>query len=403
MFTIRIGGVPGLAVLTLLLAAAQVRAQMNEGPVQLHGFFTQGYAVSNHNNYLTMNTSQGTAQMTDGGLNLTWQVNDKLRVGAQVYDRYIGDLGKGRVSLDWALVDYRFRDWLGFRVGRVKTPLGLFTDSQDQEFSYTWALLPQAVYPLDLRETSNAHTGGDLYGTIPAGRMGYVSYQMYAGTVPSDYRTGFIYGVEDAGFKNVTYSARVTGYDLRWTTPVSGLMAGVSQVFSQQEYEGELAAAPIIIKGIAETYFARQTALYLQFTRGRWRLDGEYRASKSLTRILGPPPLPGQIGQNSPGWFAAASYRVSKLVEIGAYRSQFKYEELFDPVLTQTGPGLNHVDDTTVTIRLDPTPYWNIKVEGHFIDGVGNTLSARGFYPRYHPQGIQPTTNMLVVRTGFVF
>jgi hypothetical protein len=87
-------------------------------------------------------------------------------VGVQVYDHYIGDLGKGRVSLDWALLDYRFRDWLGFRGGKVKTPLGLFTDSQDQEFLYPWALLPQAVYPLDLRETNSAHTGGDLYGDI---------------------------------------------------------------------------------------------------------------------------------------------------------------------------------------------------------------------------------------------
>jgi len=61
---------------------------------QVHGFFTQGYAISDHNNYLTMNTSQGTAQMTDGGLNVIWKINDKLRVGAQVYDRYISELGK---------------------------------------------------------------------------------------------------------------------------------------------------------------------------------------------------------------------------------------------------------------------------------------------------------------------
>ena len=401
MSTIRIGGAHGFAVLMLLAAAAQIRAQTNEGPVQIHGFFTQGYAVSDHNNYLTMNTSEGTAQMTDGGLNLTWQVNSKLRIGAQVYDRYIGDLGKGRVSLDWALVDYRFRDWLGFRAGRVKTPLGLFTDSQDQEFSYTWALLPQAVYPLDLREALNAHTGGDLYGSIRAGRMGYVAYQMFAGTVPADDRTGFIYGLEDAGFKNLSYSARMTGYDLRWTTPVSGLMAGMSQSFGQREFEVELVAAPL--KGSAKTYLSRQTALYLEYARGRWRFDGEYRAWKALTRVTGLPPRFNQSGQNSPGWFAAGSYRFSKLVEVGVYRSQYRYRALFNTALTRSGEGANHIDDTAVTIRLDPTPYWNIKVEGHFIDGFGNILSARGFYPRYHPQGIQPTTNMLVVRTGFVF
>jgi hypothetical protein len=350
-----------------------------------------------------MNTSRGTAQMTDGGLNLTWASHDKLRIGAQVYDRYIGDLGKGRVSLDWALVDYRFRDWLGFRVGRVKTPLGLFTDSQDQEFSYTWALLPQGIYPLDLRGTQSSHTGGDLYGSIPLGRTGYVSYQMYAGTVPSDYRMGLVYGLEDEGFGGLTYSTRTTGYDLRWTTPVTGLMAGVSQIFSQQDYNGALAAGPFVIEASAKTYLSRQTALYLEFVRGRWRFDGEYREVKSLTRIFAPPPAPGRTGLNSPTWFAAGSYRLSKLVEIGAYRCQYKLQVLFGPVVNQTGSGANHIDDTVVALRLDPAPYWNIKVEGHFIDGFGNSLSARGFYLRYHPQGIEPTTNMLVVRTGFVF
>jgi hypothetical protein len=167
MSNIGAGRNPGFAITALLLlTAGQVLAQRSEGAVQVHGFFSQGYAVSDNNNYLTMQTSRGTAQMTDGGINLTWRINDKLRVGVQVYDHYIGDLGKGRVSLDWALLDYRFRDWLGFRGGKVKTPLGLFTDSQDQEFLYPWALLPQAVYPLDLRETNSAHTGGDLYGDI---------------------------------------------------------------------------------------------------------------------------------------------------------------------------------------------------------------------------------------------
>lgn len=128
-----------------LTARAQFSAPFREGPVQIHGFFTQGYAISDHNNYLTMNTSKGTAKMTDGGLNMSWRINSKLRVGAQTYSRSIGELGKGQVSVDWALIDFRYRDWLGFRAGKVKTPLGLFTDAQDQEFLYTWALLPQAV------------------------------------------------------------------------------------------------------------------------------------------------------------------------------------------------------------------------------------------------------------------
>ncbi|MEO8098489.1 MAG: hypothetical protein ABI811_12375 [Acidobacteriota bacterium] len=384
-----------------LLLAVQASAQISKEAVQIHGFFSQGYAISDHNNYLTMDTSRGTAQMTDGGLNLTWRVNNKLRVGVQAYDRYIGELGKGRVSLDWAQVDYRLRDWLGFRAGKVKTALGLFTDSQDEEFLYPWALLPQSVYPLDLREIAYAHIGFDLYGVIGLRRFGSVSYTAYGGKVPADSRSGLVYGLEDSGFSNVTYSGRTTGYDARWSTPVKGLTAGLSQSFGQRDYSGEIDGAAT--KATAKTYMSRQTALYLEFVRGRWRVDGEYRAWKSLTRAWGVPTRLQQSGQVSPSWFTALSFRITPRIEVGAYRSQYRYSPVFHAVSLPTGDGANYVDDTTVTIRFDPARYWNIKLEGHFIDGFGNALSARGFYPRYHPQGMQPTTNMLVVRTGFNF
>jgi len=393
-----------LGCLLLAFATSPLGAQSsttwNEGPIQVHGFFTQGYALSNQNNYLTMDTRKGTFQMTDGGLNLSWKINSKLRVGVQVYDRYIGELGKGQVTLDWALVDYHFRDWLGFRAGKVKTPMGLFSDSQDQEFLYTWALLPQSVYPLDLRETGNAHVGGDLYGSVGLKRAGVLSYQAYAGKVPSDYRNGFYYGLQDAGYRNVTYDVKTTGADLRWNTPVSGLMAGVSQSFAQRDSSGMLPGIPFVVT--AKTYLERATAVYAEFNRGPWRLNGEWRATKSSTQIFGLPPEFSRNGQTSHPWFTALSYRVSRYLEVGAYHSQYRYNSLFALAgLADAGGG--SIDDTTLTVRLDPTSYWNFKIEGHFIDGVGNQLSSRGFYARDNPQGLKPTTNMLVLRTGFNF
>lgn len=385
----------------LLLGASRMDGQWQEGPVQIHGFFSQGFAISDHNNYLTMQTSRGTAKMTDGGMNLTWQIKDNLRVGVQAYDRYIGDLGKGKVTLDWALIDYRLRDWIGFRAGKVKTPIGLFNDSQDQEFLYTWALLPQSVYPLDLREMTSAHTGFDIYGTIDLRKRGFLTYQAYAGQLPSNYRTGFLYGIEDSGFRNVTYSARTTGYDLRWVSPVSGLMAGISQSFTQREFDGELVQAPI--RGSAKTYFSRRTNVYAEYARGPWRLDAEYRAYKSLTYVDILPPGYNLTGQNGPGWYTAVSYRFSRRLEAGAYRSQYRFQPLFNTLGLRTDSSANHIYDTTVTFRVDLSRYWDVKVEGHLIDGVGSPVSARGFYPRYHPDGLQPRTNMLVLRTGFRF
>src|SRR5215831_13404034 len=79
--------------------------------VQVHSFASQGFAYSNQNNFLTMPTSEGTAAFTDYGMNMSTQLTDKLRVGAQMYGRNIGRLGNWYPTLDWAMVDYRFKDW----------------------------------------------------------------------------------------------------------------------------------------------------------------------------------------------------------------------------------------------------------------------------------------------------
>jgi hypothetical protein len=66
--------------------------------VQLHGYLSVGFALSTDNNYLRMNTSQG-SPFTESGLTVSSQLTNKFRVGAQLYNRYIGELGKGRVYL----------------------------------------------------------------------------------------------------------------------------------------------------------------------------------------------------------------------------------------------------------------------------------------------------------------
>ena len=53
-------------------------------------------------------------------------------------------MGNWHPELDWAVADYRFKDWFGIRGGKVKTALGLYNDTQDLEFLYTWALMPQS-------------------------------------------------------------------------------------------------------------------------------------------------------------------------------------------------------------------------------------------------------------------
>src|ERR1700733_2205043 len=147
----------------LFLAPIGLHAQdfkLFDRSVQVHGFASVGLAYTNDNNWLTMDTTSGSG-FTEMGLNMSTAVTDKFRVGAQVYDRNVGNLGNWQPTLDWAFGSYRFKSWLGLRAGKVKTVLGLMNDTQDMEFLHTWAVMPQTVYLTDLRSTMIAHVGAD--------------------------------------------------------------------------------------------------------------------------------------------------------------------------------------------------------------------------------------------------
>src|SRR5205085_7126988 len=199
--------------------------------VQVHGWVSQGVVYTSTNNWLTMNTSSGSGAMTDMGLVISSQITDRLRIGAQVYNRNLGQLGQYHPSLDWAMADYKFRPWLSFRGGKVKTTLGLYTDTQDLDFVHTFALLPQSIYPIDLRDATIAHSGGDVYGTISLRhRSGDLSYTVYAGHRSDSVYSGYPYLLTQFGVFYSYYGGLQYGGDLRWNTPLKGLLIGASRM-----------------------------------------------------------------------------------------------------------------------------------------------------------------------------
>ena len=367
--------------------------------VQLHGFFSQGFAKSNQNNYLTMGTDEGSAAMTDGGMNVSTNLTERLRVGAQVYSRNIGKLGNGRVELDWAFADYRFTDWFGVRAGKVKSALGLFNDTQDSEFLHTWALLPQSLYPLDMRANTIAHVGADAYGEVSLKRLGSLSYTAYIGKTPDDPEAGFQYSLADSGLPLTTpLSTRTLGADVRWNTPMTGLILGTSVMKSPMDAQGVMKRPPFPAMAFDISFDRYDTfAFYGDYTFRNLRINGEYRkslAEVTFQRIPNPPTF-----IDFRGWFASAAYRFHRRLEVGTYHSRY-YPNMRTPY--RGGPA-DHLFDQTVTVRVDLNRYWNVKLEGHLLDGYGNVQYARGFYASSHPNGIKPTMTLFVLRTGVNF
>jgi hypothetical protein len=377
------------------LLRAQFDFTLGNVPVQIHSFAQQGFGYSNENNYLTMKTSDGSFAMTDAGVNVSATINDKFCVAAQVYDRNIGVLGDYHPQLDFAYGSYKFKDWFGIRGGKVKTVLGLFNDTQDMEFLQTFALLPQGIYPLDQRSNTIAHTGGDVYGEISLRKGGSVSYTGYGGLRTKDTHGGLYYTADSTGLTVASYSGTAEGMDVRWHTPLEGLMVGGSwanQTLNETVLVQAYGGAPLTIHSKPE----HLTSGYADYMRGKFHFSTEFRRDHNYETytLLG---TPGSTDQSTDGWFGTAAYRVTKWLEIGAYNSRFYVNYPQAPTNTAS----NHIFDQTVTARFDVTKWMNVKIEEHFINGYGDTYSSHGFYGADNLAGLKPNTDMLIIRAGF--
>jgi hypothetical protein len=394
------------AFLFFCLCAARLSLQAQEfklfdRQVQIHGFASQGFVHTDDNNWLTMNTSNvGSGEFTDFGANASVQITDKFRVGAQIYDRNLGQLGRWHPSLDWAYADYRFKPWFGMRGGKVKTTIGLYNDTQDLDFLHPFALLPQSVYPTDLRDSTIAHAGGDVYGNIRLGqRLGTISYTGYAGQRQDSHYGGYPYLLTGppALIKFSSYGGLQYGGDLRWTTPLKGLLAGISRMNEYIDGYGTTTAF-----GVLQPYHEWSKAdwtnqYYGQYTRNKLQIDAEYRRYWRDQEIYG-----GLFGVQTDvrGWYVAGAYRIAKRLQLGSYYSHYS---LYSPARPGIAPAFSgHIYDKVVTGRIDLNRFMNLKLEGHFMDGYG--------VPGYYPSGFynvdnppKPNTNALVVMTGFNF
>ena len=366
------------------ISASSLYAQDLAG-IEIHGFVTQGFLFSSNNNYLTMKSSDGSVQWTDGAVSVSDSLTDKLRVGIQLHMYQLGDLGGSNVLIDWASGDYRFNDHFGIRAGKVKTPLGLFNDSQDMDAVFLWILLPQGAYPIDNKSFYLSHLGGEVYGDLTLGRRaGKLQYRGYAGYNNLDLNGGYLEQSAEYGLVFTSPPGGKTyGGDLRWDTPLRGLTIGSSAdvlAVDGTAPGGSVHAPPFLI-----------SAQYAQFTKGKFYFAGEYHRDPFYAILtVGPAAIPLSYDERS--WFAMGSYRLLKKFQVGSY-----YSHYVNKALDTTQPA-NYSKDWVISGRYDFNPYFYGKIEGHFLHGTG-----LGYYTDTNPNGLKPNSSMLAAKIGFSF
>ncbi len=369
-----------LAALIVLSGWQAYAVEVESLGVDIHGFVSQGFLKSTNYNYLANDSNKGSFQFNEMGINFGKQVTDQLRIGAQFFARDLGDVANNKVTVDWAYGDYSFKEWLGVRAGRIKIPFGLYGDIRDMDMLRTCIILPQGIYDDLLRDAMLAMNGASVYGTIPMSKAGSLEYQAQIGVANMDADSGI--GKYIASSIS-TYSTTVGSFNthtiyaggLRWNTPLPGLSLKGTLLISESD-------VPITVR-VSQSLTLSGT---MNMKNKRQVYSAEYiwkdltLVAEFMTNMSDNSSSVGNFGYRNESYYGMATYRFTGWLEAGAY-----YSEHYPDASASgkngdkyIGPGEHNFwawqKDAAVFARFDVNSYLNLKIEGHYVDGVGDVL-----------------------------
>jgi hypothetical protein len=365
-------------------ASAQSMDDLN---LQVHGYATQGFIYTTQNSWDTTDSHDGSAAWTEAVVNLSVHPLPKLRIGMQTRYYVLGDFGN-QIILDWAQADYKVNEYFGFRVGDVKTPIGLLNETQDIDPAHLWILLPQSIYPIASRNSQLDHYGGVLYGAIPLGEsFGKLEYRAFAGQRVIGADDGNFQPLRDLGFSvpNGT-TGKTFGGTVRWNAPVRGMTLGASENSGQTS--GEVTIGPYA--GTFDTGQFRQTYYFGRLERSKLMFAGEYSRMQAFSSIQVPGFVAYTGASDQRRFYVMTTYKLTNKLTGGMYYSSFN-----DHAVAFTSN--RYQKDWTLSARCDFNPFLYAKAEQHFMDGT-----AIGFAMSDNPD-LKPTTRMTLFKLGVIF
>jgi hypothetical protein len=387
-----------LAVWPLADLRAQADVDLDPTKIDVHGFVSQGFILSSKNNYLAY-SKRGSPEFTEVGLNFTKSFTDDIRIGVQLFARDLGPHGNYVPQVDWLYLDYRLRDWLGFRAGRTKIPFGLYNEQNDVDAARVPIMLPQAVYDIQNRSILLAQTGAELYGNVKLAAAGELEYRLYGGTIFADAAATPNPAVSVTKF-DVPF---VYGGRVMWLTPLSGLQAGFSgQVMRfdvdyqfSREFLALLPALPPGFSGKVPTKLdLKLWVASIEYAAYDWQLAAEYGRWTGDIDSEVPSFFPSSHTVNE-RYYVLAAYHLTSWLTPAAY-----YSGLYRDVHQREGKQ-NFQHDFAATLRFDLTAHWLIKVEGHFMHGTFGLNDSRDLNDKDLEHLAKNWTVLMLKTTGY--
>ena len=391
-----------------VMLASNVLAEEEFGvtDIEIHGFVSQGFLKSGENNIFA-DTEDGTFQFNEFGMHVMAELIEQLHAGLQIFSRDLGDIGNNELTLDWAYGDYRWRDWLGVRAGKIKIPYGFYNETRDIDMLRANIFLPPSIYYEGNRERQNTLIGGGVYGNVSLSSAGTLTYQVQIGDANmSSESSDMKYAQEEQSSLVDMQVERQYTADVEWETPIGLRFGGFAmQTDLNMEFSDTTSAEETTTDSTSSDANEDQPTtnssatppapdetqtFYIVSAEYGWNnlaLSGEY--------LIAPE-------SHAPeGYYLSASYRLNDHVEFGGYYSVYYGQSADKDGKRSEEHGLKDYSawqkEWVASIRVDVNTSWTIKAEGHLINGTAQMLS------QDNPDEMKEDSYLFALKTSYLF
>jgi hypothetical protein len=392
---------PLIARLTIAVSALCFGLSASAMDYQIHGYAAQGFVFTSDNNFFG-ESSDGSFDYYEAGINAQVQVGPSLLLSAQAAVRDAGISDDGSLRMDYALADYRLISdataQAGFRVGKVKNTIGFYNETRDVVFTRPSILLP-SVYSDNQNQRSVifAAPGAQVYGAMLTGQHEW----SFTGTLNAE---------RDVRRSDERLLVNLGGvpFDLRvgdsWNVQLMDSIDGGRWQFAYSHFTAQfrLTTAPEI--GLKGRFTVDADIFSARYNAERISITAEYAlvGNDNLLTLADEPVLRQNVKPDN--GYIQAEYRLRPQWNLMA-RMDSSYRDRHDrsgSKFAAANPGedrrsqVSH--DFTVGINWRPDEHWGLWAEHHWINGTASLQALEN-----PPPVADQRWRMLMLMVGYKF
>jgi hypothetical protein len=353
-----------------LIPCATIAAEQN---FQLHGFISQGLIDADGSNFVNDDESLS-AELTELGLNGSYQLSSTLRLTGQVVYLDGGNRYAKGGRIDYALLDWSVYDSSNWQanvyLGRFKNNHWLNSSTRDIPFARPSIILPQSVYFDGFRDFAVGSDGIAVKISHSDEHYGDFDFNLsYGASTVSDQQAEMILSKLAQGKVKQDYSAQASIY---WQPTFSSWRFGISFLDSIFRYNAD-DNLDLFVEGDFSFQFYTMNALY---EGENWEFSGEVHQTRFMTEgFYNSEYDEAPIGQ---GFYLQSRYKVNNKLTLLA-----RYERFYNDKNDKNGKKREDLTggfvpayfgyhrDTTVGISYDLSSNFSLRLEYHWFQGAG--------------------------------